>query len=99
MDSGFNALGKRVPERRRQAGYDALKEMVPESTAEQRFEMIARMCEYIEQDEPYAALRTATGGAPLEVAASAPTPVDGDRIPLAVDMTGAYRLFAHLVTA
>lgn len=99
MSDGFDALGERVPERRRQAGYDALKEMIPDSTAEQRFEMIARMCEYIERDEPYAALRTATGGAPFEVAASAPAPEDGERVALRLDVTGGYRLFAHLVTA
>lgn len=96
--NGFEALGHPVPNDRKEAAYQAVKDMIPGVAAEDAMELVGRVAEHLGRDEPYAALRAASGGAPF---ARNPDTTELPTAPLpkvALDVTGAYRLVAHLLT-
>lgn len=57
--NGFDALGERVPDRRRAAAMRHLREMAPSLDTETEFEVVGKTAAAIERDEPYNALRAA----------------------------------------
>jgi hypothetical protein len=77
METGFNAMGKPIPESRKQAAYDYAKAMGVESF-EERAALVSSMADRLERDKPFEAQQEA-----LKY----------------VDITGAYRLMAVLLTA
>lgn len=98
--SGFDAMGYPVPNQRRQAAYKAVKEMIPGISTDDAMTLVGRVANAVERDEPYEALRLATS-APLpkdESTARALEPAKSDLPPIQLDMTGGYRLLAHLLT-
>lgn len=93
----FDNLGHPVPYDRREHAYETLKEIAPGGSPAKKMNMIDRACQHIERDEPYAAQRVLTGGAPLPVGDV--EQVDGEPVAgLALDVTGMYRIFACLLT-
>jgi hypothetical protein len=95
---GFEALGHPVPNARKEAAYRALKQMIPGVTTQDAMELVGRVADHLARDEPYAAMHTASGGAPLGRNPDT-TPLPTDRLPkVALDVTGSYRLLAHLLT-
>lgn len=94
----FEAFGHPVPNVRKEAAYRAVKQMVPGISAEDAMELVGRVADHIARDEPYAAMHAASGGAPLDRNPDT-TPLPTDRLPnVALDVTGSYRLLAHLMT-
>lgn len=77
METGFNAMGKPIPEHRKQAAYDCAKAIGVES-ADDRMALVGTMANYLERDRPYEAQQAALKH---------------------VDLTGAYRLMAVLLSA
>lgn len=84
MPSEFDALGHPVPMYRRAAAYEHAKAMGC-TDKQKTFSCIQRMADFIERDNPHAAMETALAH---------PTNPDG-----IVDVTGVYRLLAVLLTA
>lgn len=54
-DDGFDAMGKPVPQYRRQAGYDTCKDMGL-NRAEDRWSVVNGMAEQLERDKPHEAM-------------------------------------------
>lgn len=94
--SEFAAFGQPVPMVRRSAALDALREMVPGIELEQAMALIDPMVNAIERDDPYRALQAATGQA-WDVQPDTPDHRH-EAPPLRLDVTGGYRLLAHLCT-
>lgn len=95
MDDGFEAMGKPVPQARRQKAYEAVKDMMPGVSTEDAMGLVNRVAEKIERDQPYEALREATDAPldrPVSSARGAYSPMEGVRL----DVIGGYRLLAHL---
>lgn len=97
---GFEAMGRPIPEDRREAAYQALKDMAPDASNSERWSLLERVADHLERDQPYKALREATTAPPPGTPQSTET---GDRMPytgqpgLRIDYTGALRLMAHLL--
>ena len=72
---GFDAIGKPVPEKRRDAAYQWLRSINVER--EKAWSTVEMMAEHIQRDHPHEAMEAARK---------------------AVDLTGAYRLLALLLT-
>jgi hypothetical protein len=102
MSSGFDALGKPIPSKRLQAGYEAIKEMIPGISTENAMTLVGKVANALEHDQPYEALRLATK-APLpiegdpEFGPDVTRPSESDYPPVLLDVTGGYRLLAHLL--
>jgi hypothetical protein len=95
--SGYEAMGHPVPAARMSAAYRAVKEMIPDITTEDAMTLVGRVAGAIERDEPYEAMRLATG-APIGRGTAAVTePAPSDMPPVQLDVTGGYRLLAHLL--
>lgn len=95
---GFAALGHEVPEHRLSAAYTLLKSWGIGTEDAQR--VIGRLAHHIERDEPYAAQRIATGGAPLarpESSATPPFPYPDDVPNLQLGVTAGLRLYCVLL--
>lgn len=95
---GFAAMGHPVPAERLSAAYRAVKDMIPGVTTQDAMALVGRVANHIERDEPYEAMREATG-APLPLHESSATPhhrVD-TAIVVRLDVTGGYRLLATLL--
>ena len=75
MSQGFNAMGKPIPNTRKQASYDLLKEFG--LSTDSSLECVSNVSDLLERDKPFEA---------MEVARKY------------VDLTGAYRLTATLLT-
>jgi hypothetical protein len=85
---GFEAMGRPISKGRRESAYQALKEMVPEASTEDRMSLVERVANYLERDEPYKAMKETTDAGEYQ---------HGGQSGLRLDLTGAYRLFAHLL--
>lgn len=95
---GFDAFGQPVSNVRKEAAYRAVKQMIPGVSAEDAMELVGRVADHIARDEPYAAIHAASGGASFDRNPDT-TPLPTDRLPqVALDVTGSYRLLAHLMT-
>jgi hypothetical protein len=94
---GFDAIGKPIPGTRKSAAYRAMKDMVPGIGVEDAMAVVGQVADRLERDDPYGALAIVTG-APLARDASSPQQAVTDRTPVQLDVTGGYRLFAHLLT-
>lgn len=95
---GFDAFGHPVPNARKEAAYRAVKSMIPGVSPEAAMELVGRVAEHVARDEPYAAMHAASGGMPFGRNPDT-TPLPTDAPPQAtLDVTGSYRLLAHLMT-
>lgn len=94
--TGYEAMGHPIPPERLQGAYTAVKEMVPGVSTEDAMTLVGRVANALERDEPYEALRLATH-APIE-RGLASLPPESDYPAVALDVTGGYRLMAHLLT-
>lgn len=100
---GFDAIGKPIPSERLQSAYAAVKQMIPEASTEDAMALVGKVANALERDKPYEAMRLASGGAPhgqnpeLKKAGVISDPRPSDYPTLALDMTGTYRLLAHLL--
>jgi hypothetical protein len=83
MESGFNAMGKPVPENRLTAAYKTVKEICPEFDTELAMSIVGKAKECVERDEPYRLI-------------GATSDLNEDLAKL--DLTGRYRLLAVLLT-
>lgn len=98
MSEGFEAFGEPVPNTRKEKAYSAVKEMIPGISAEDAMELVGRVADHIARDEPYAAMHAASGGVSFGRNPDT-TPLPTDPLPkVALDVTGSYRLLAHLMT-
>lgn len=97
---GFEAMGKPIPAGRMEAAYRAVKDdMAPGISTEDAMTLVGRVAGALERDEPYLAQRIATNGAPFGRGSAAVAEMaESDRVPTALDVTGAYRLMALLLT-
>lgn len=94
----FDNLGKPVPPERRSNALAHIRDMVPGVKTGDAMALIDRVAYYIEKDEPYAAQRWATGGAPISIAESCPqAPVSVDPMAVRLDYCGGLRLFCALL--
>lgn len=95
----FDAFGRPVPWNRKSGALVALREMVPGVSTEDATLLIDRVAEAVERDDPYRALQVATGQA-WAVPAGQEVPPDhrSECPPVHLDVTGGYRLLAHLCT-
>lgn len=92
----MNAMGHPIPFERMQAAYEAVKDMVPGISTEDAMILVGRVAGALERDQPYEAMRLATK-APIERGLAA-LPAESDYPPVLLDLTGGYRLLAHLLT-
>ena len=81
--SGFDAMGKPVPENRLCNAYKAIKEMLPNEDYHTRYSIVSKCAHIIRRDEPFRIV-------------GAVTALDKDLNKL--DLTGRYRLLATLLT-
>lgn len=97
---GYDSMGKPVPADRLSAAYRAVKEMIPGIGTEDAMALVGRVAHYIEEDEPYKALREATGAQWPRTESTATPPHRLDpAIKVRLDVTGGYRLLATLCSA
>lgn len=94
--TGYEAMGQPIPAVRLSAAYRAVKVMVPDISTEAAMTLVGRVATALERDEPYEALRLATG-APIDAGSAAVAEAPSDRPPVQLDATGGYRLLAHLL--
>lgn len=87
-------MGRPIPAERKSAAYRAVKEMIPGVSTADAMNIVGRVSDALERDEPYQAIFLATG-APFDRGVA--EPVDMPDGPL-LDVTGGYRLLAHLLT-
>ena len=97
LPEGFEAMGHKIPEHRREAAYQAIKEMAPEASNSERWSLVERVADLLERDQPYKALREATN-APITRPTSSPEPSHQPIGGLFLDNTGGLRLLSHLLT-
>lgn len=94
---GYEAMGHPVPVERLSAAYRAVKEMVPGISTEHAMTLVGRVAGAIERDEPYEAMRLATSAPIGRGTADVSEPAPSDFPPVQLDLTGGYRLLAHLL--
>jgi hypothetical protein len=92
----MDAIGHPIPAGRMSAAYRAVKEMIPDIGTADAMALVGRMAQHLERDEPYEALACVTD-APLPGNPSV-KPSRPGICPVLLDMTGGYRLMAHLLT-
>lgn len=97
---GFAAFGHRVPSGRRANALAHLRQMAPDVTLADAMTMIDQVSQYVERDDPYAALWYMTEApSPTHVSTPDEAMVRPDaRPPFHLDVTGGYRLLAVLCT-
>jgi hypothetical protein len=102
-NDGFNAFGKPVPWARKAAALKHVRQMVPGCTTEAAVQLIDRVANHVERDDPYAALAHASHAAwtvhesNVEEAVAVARSLDPDQM-IVLDPIGAYRLLAVLCT-
>jgi hypothetical protein len=95
VPDGFDAIGHPIPFERRQSAYEAVRQdMAPEATVEEAMSLVNRVADQLERDRPFEAMKEATDVG--EYGSGRHAVVGGA---LVLDVTGAYRLFAHLLAA
>lgn len=98
-NDGFEAMGKPVPAERLSAAYRAVKSMIPGISTDDAMALVGRVAHYIEEDEPYKALREATDApSPRPVSSATESHKVDPAIKVRLDVTGGYRLLATLCT-
>ena len=88
VPEGFDAMGHPIPKARRESAYQALKQMAPEASTEERMSLVERVADLLERDEPYKAMEEATDAGEYQ---------HRGEPGLRLDLTGTYRIFAHLL--
>lgn len=94
--TGFDAMGHPVPHERLADAYRAVKDMIPGISTEDAMSLVGRVADRLERDDPYGALREATG-APVARHPSSPQREHVPQPGVRLDLTGGYRLLAHLL--
>lgn len=94
---GYDAIGHPIPATRLSAAYRAVKDMIPDISTEHAMALVGRVADALERDEPYEALREATH-APIGRDVHSPVASVVPTTPVALDVTGGYRLLALLLT-
>lgn len=96
--SGYDSMGKPVTSERLSRGYRAVKQMLPDISTEDAMALVGRVAHYIEEDDPYKAMREASGAPISRHGSSCATPSHklDPEIRVRLDLSGAYRLFATL---
>jgi hypothetical protein len=91
VSEGFDAMGHPIPLERRESAYRALRDdIAPEASAEECQSLVERVADHLERDQPYKAMEEATDAGEYQ---------HGGQPGLRLDVTGAYRLLAHLLAA
>lgn len=100
IPSGFDAMGHPVPADRLSAAYRAVKDMLPGVSTEDAMALVGRVAHHLENDEPYKAMKEATGAPlPRHVSSAEPPHRPDPEIGVRLDLTGGYRLLATLLAA
>lgn len=91
VPEGFEAMGHPIPLARRESAYQALRrDMAPDASVEECQSLVERVADHLERDQPYLAMEEATDAGEYQ---------HGGQPGLRLDLTGAYRLLAHLLAA
>lgn len=92
----FDRMGHPIGFGARQAAYDAVRgEMAPEAPRGAVYHLVGRVADALERDKPYTALYFATGLSAIGRGLEAEERLPDDA--LVLDLTGGYRLLAHLL--
>lgn len=94
----FEFMGKPLGANSRSAGLAAVRAMVPGIATADATMLVNKVAATLEADDPYAALREATH-APAPRHENYPRPAVSPSTPVALDVTGGYRLMATMLAS